>query len=78
MSNAIQVMFFESRKQVQIVSSAVYYAKLSKLRTKERDQKSKDILTNCLRQITQKIHEQNNMVEFQNMLVKLSGYKLKK
>lgn len=78
MSNAIQVMFFESRKQVQIVSSAVYYAKLSKLRTKERDQKSKDILTTCLRQITQKIHEQNNMVEFQNMLVKLSAYKLKK
>jgi len=78
MSNAIQVMFFESRKQVQIVSSAVYYAKLSKLRTKERDQKSKDILTTCLRQITQKIQEQNKMSEFQNALVKISGYKLKK
>jgi hypothetical protein len=77
MSNKMQVIYFEQRRKAQLISLARKYKRLHNLRAKEENEADKLLLRQCQRQIFEVVKERDQVTEFQDLLVKYSGYNLR-
>ncbi len=77
MGNILDIILFENEVKTRLIGTAMQYMKLSKLKMKEKNLKDRQMITVCQRQIVEKIQAQDRMIDFQDLLVKFSGYKLK-
>lgn len=76
MSNGMEVLLFEQRRVVQLRHLARKYNMFHNMRAEETNEKDKELLRECQRQIFEIVKERDSVAEFQDLLVKFSGYDL--
>lgn len=76
MNNKIEVLLFEQRRAIQLKNLAHKYNMFHNLRMNETNEKDKQILRECQRQIFEIVKERDSVTEFQELLVRYSGYDL--
>lgn len=75
-NNSMEVMFFEARVRIRLISMVRYYVKLVNTQQYETNKKSIELLNACRKQVLDKVRENDNIAEFQELVVKYSGYDL--
>lgn len=76
MSNGMEVLLFEQRRVVQLRHLARKHNMFHNMRAEETNEKDKELLRECQRQIFEIVKERDSVAEFQDLLVKFSGYDL--
>ncbi len=70
-------VLFEQRMKLKLRGLARKYANFNTMRKNETNSAHKLLLRKCQRDIVEIVRERNSMNEFQDLLVKISGYNLK-
>jgi hypothetical protein len=76
-NNPFDIAFFESIVHLRTIRNARYYVSLTNRLARTKDEDYKQVLIQCRRQVVDHVIEQDRLTEFQEMIVKYSGYDLK-
>ena len=76
MSNGMEILLFNQRRLIQLQNLARKYNMFHNMRATETDSKDKELIRECQRQIFEIVKERDSVAEFQELLVRYSGYTL--